>query len=260
MKRLRRLNLKGISLRNIIIELIIVFCGVYMAFYLNDREEEKQINQQSIRILKSLMIELEQMRITFPDQSAFMKEKVNEWVDLYQKKEWGDYYDWRYLQPQYNYTVLEYAINERETEIIDFALYKELMRLYKNIRQLEEAERYMTSMGYEYHPRVQEPSSDPEIQRLREENLFHFYKFINAANDRSNALGRVAGIAENCLDLIRDKFTRQENIEITSELCQMFVDSGDGTYNRKTLEPLLKQAFPDYSDDEVEYILNNLTF
>jgi hypothetical protein len=70
----------------------------------------------------------------------------------------------------------------------------------------------------------------------------------------------VAEIAENCLVLINQKFSRKENIEITLELGQLFINSGEGKYTRETIEDILKKSFPDYTEEEVEYILNNLSY
>lgn len=260
MKRTKRIRLSGISVRNILIELFVVFCGVYMAFYLNDRAENAKVNKQSVRILKSLRIELEQMRIFFPGQANYMRTRVEEWSELYNNKEWGEFYDWRYLQPQYNYTVLEYALNERESDIIDFEMSKELMQVYRNIQQLIESENAMTAMGYAYHPSLANVKEGDPLYQQRNENLFHFYKFINAATDRANSLDEVAVYANNALALIEAKFTRQENLDMIVELSQYFIDNGNSNFSREQMGPLLIDAYPQYTKEEIDYVLENLKF
>ena len=231
-----------------------------MAFYLNDQAEERRIKKQSVRVLKSLKIELEQMRIFFPGQAEYMRSMVKEWSELYNRNQWSDFYDWRYLQPQYNYTVLEYALNERESDIIDFELHKELMQVYRNIQQLAAAEDAMTAMGYEYQPNLASLEEGHPLYQNRNENMFHFYKFIMASSDRANSLEEVASYASRALKLINQKFTRQENVDITVELSQYFVDNGEVKFTRETLRPELKTAYPDFTDSEIEYILDNLEF
>ena len=237
-----------------------MFCGVYLAVYLNDRAEDARIRKQFVRILKSLKIELEQMRIFFPGQAEYMRSRVKEWSELYNENQWGDFYDWRYLQPQYNYTVLEYALNERESEIVDFELHKELMQVYRNIQQLAESENAMTAMGYAYQPNLANIEEGHTLYQERNQNMFHFYKFIIAAQDRANSLDDVANYASRALKLIENRFTRQENVEITIELSQYFIDNGEVEFTRETLQPELKKAYPDYSEEEINYVLDNLEF
>ncbi len=252
--------LKGVSAKQILIDLLVVVCGVYMAFYLNDSAEQFKINKRSERTLRSLKIELEQMRVFFPGQADYMNQKVAQWDSLYQAGRWIDYYNWRYLQPQYNYTVLEYAINERETEVLDFQLYKSLLDLYRNIRQLEEAERYMTETGKEYTIGVTEPSTDPAVQLLRNQNLFHFLKFIGFAKDRASSLSQVAQLATISLDQINQKFSRRELVDITVEMIQIFVSRSSSGFTPEIVEGILKRDYAYFTETERQTIMERLTF
>ena len=252
--------LKGLSAKQILIDLLVVVCGVYMAFYLSDSSEQFKINKRSERTLRSLKIELEQMRVFFPGQAGYMNSEIQRWDSLYQEGQWIDYYNWRYLQPQYNYTVLEYAINERETDVLDFTLYKSLLDLYRNIRQLEESERYMTELGLEYTIGVFQPSDDPAIQRLRDQNLFHFLKFIGFARDRASSLMQVADLATISLDQINKKFSKRELVDITVEMIQVLVSRSNINFTPEIVEEILQSDFAYFTEAERETILDRLTF
>ncbi len=260
MKKLRAPFLKNLSLKAIIIDLFVVFCGVYVAFYLNDRAEQAEINRQSKRIVRSLKLELEQMRIFFPEQSDYMDRNITEWEKMLEEENWAPYYNWRFLAPQYNYTVLEYALNERETKVLDFTLYKALMDLYRNILQLEEAERYMTEVGKTYTIGVTAPSTDPEIILLRNQNLFQFRRFILFARDRASSLDQVASLAELSLDMINAKFSRQELIEITIEMSQMYIDRGSAPFTMEVIAEILATKFSYFTEEERSHILSQLKF
>ena len=256
MKKLRTLLPGNITLKQILIDLFIVFCGVYMAFYLTDRAEQNRINKQSVRILRSLKIELEQMRIFFPGQAAYMDQQAETWMGYYQEGKVGDYYDWRYLQPQYNYTVLEYAINERETEILDFELYKNLLDLYRNIRQLEQAETYMTEMGLEYNANI--GPGDPDY--LKSDNLYHFYRFIGFARDRASALDRVAEMAAISVEQINQKFSRKELMDMTIEMAQRLIDRSNQRITKEAITQVLAENFAYFTETERNQIINRLKF
>ncbi len=251
------MKLEGIS--KLFVELIVVFAGVFSAFYLNSLNEKAKINAQSDRILSSLRIELEQMRIFFPEQSNYMSSKIKEWRTVEESGKWTDFYNWRYIQPQYNYAILEYAIDERETDIINFELHEALLQLYREIRKLEAAENYVTDLAFEYQAGVV-GSNDPADKLAIAQNKYLFSRFISFCDDRGDILKRAASLSSKTLELINAKFTQEELMEQTTDLIQHFIENANMKMDKEYVRELLSGHFGHFSEAEKDEILANLNF
>ena len=79
----------GIKWQLVVVELIIVFVGVYLAFFLNSLQEEKYIQQESEKIWSSLKIELEGIRLAFLVWADNQEEQNMVWDSLFSKEEIG---------------------------------------------------------------------------------------------------------------------------------------------------------------------------
>ena len=95
---------------------------------------------------------------------------------------------WRFIEPQYGYQIIEYAISIQNTEIIDFSTYEELQKLYVNIKQLEHTERLLTDLAGAYQYLIPELAEDHPLNLERKANnrsrIFRFRMFLSgrAAN------------------------------------------------------------------------------
>jgi len=135
------------SWKTLLLELVVVFVGVYLAFMLNNYSENQKISNEKDKIMISLKQELDQIGLTFGGMGAFQKGKVEAWDSLMQAGEVANFFSWRYIQPQYNYAVLEYAINTHDARIVDFDLYEKLVKIHREIKKLEFTENLMTEWG-----------------------------------------------------------------------------------------------------------------
>ena len=96
----------------LILELLMIFIGVYLAFLFQNYWEQKKIDKE--KVLMSLKLELETFRTSFPDFASFQKQKNEEWDSLFRAKETAEFYTWRYLEPQYNFQVIELLWTKKE--------------------------------------------------------------------------------------------------------------------------------------------------
>ncbi|MEM6298663.1 MAG: hypothetical protein AAF740_08255 [Bacteroidota bacterium] len=210
------------------IELLIVFVGVYLAFVLNKSQEAQKVENERVRVLTALKYELEKLRLFVPMGANYMEEKLAEWNQAAENDSIADFYSWRYLEPQYNYQIMEYALNNQEPDVVSLELYTELSKAYTIIRHLEQAERRMTAFADQFKnmPKTLDKESN-EYKTRRADNFFYFYKFRSAAYDRKNILAELESVSAGVLETINKQFDDQKLKEIEIELVKEAVKRMD---------------------------------
>jgi hypothetical protein len=180
------------------LDLLIVITGVTVAFLLNNWSIQKSERAERTKILISLQGELKSMQKLFPSMADYQLKMSKSWDSLHSLGHHSDFHHYYYLQPQYNYSVIEYAINTRNSAIVDFRLHEKLLLLYQNIKMLEESEVYMTRIALEYRP-------NEDGNKERKANLFLFDRFIGFSRNRANSLLVANKTASDILAIIDDE-------------------------------------------------------
>ena len=250
-----------LGFRNIILELFIVFLGVYAAFLLSNHSENQRIKAQKKKVMSSLKQELEQMRAFYPGQQSYQLNVIKDWQKELNNGQMGDFYTWRYVQPQYNYTMVEYAINTRETGIVNFDLHNQLLKVYAGLKQIEYAEEKMTALAIAYQPLfIQEGESLSPAQKLiYDKNRFLFSKAITFSRDRANILGRIATKAEKALDIINQSFSKEELKKLEKELLiKTFIDIED-KIDKTVIRETVTKVFPKMLDEDINEIIEEVS-
>ena len=175
----------------LLLDLFVVIIGVSAAFMLSNMKEDRQTSAERHKTMSSLKTELETMNKIFPLMSNYQKDRLLEWDSLIKINQVGDFYTYRYIQPQYNYEVLTYALEARDTDIVDFVLHEQLLKIHKQLKMLEATENYMTDLALRY-----QPSSSEQIAAT---NLFLFRRFALFGSDRAEILTTIAKQAEEIL-------------------------------------------------------------
>ncbi|MCE7996515.1 MAG: hypothetical protein HEP71_31375 [Roseivirga sp.] len=226
---MRRLFKVGNKVRWLALELLVVFIGVYLAFLFQGYTEERKNENEREKVLVSLKKEVEKFRLSAPLNATGQRNQLNKWRAAFSRGEVVRFDSWRFLEPQYNFQVIEYAINLQGTEIIEFELYEAISELYREIKQLEHAERRMTNLSDQYKivPKALSENSEA-YQVLTAENLFHFQKFIGAAADRVGNLDEVATRARKIAVLINERLSTEKQQEIAFEILQEFFPNVEG--------------------------------
>lgn len=254
---LRKLFKVGDKLRWLALELLVVFIGVYLAFLFQSYTEQRKNENEREKVLVSLKKEVEKFRISSPLNATGQRNVLKKWREAFNKGEIMRFDNWRFLEPQYNFQVIEYAINLRGTEIIEFELYEAISELYRQIKQLEHAERMMTSRSGQYNIIPDGLSEKSETyQVLSAQNMFHFQKFIGAANDRVNNLDEVAAIAREIVSMINERLSSAQQNEIAFDIMNEFFPSVEG--DTVFLRELFIENFEDIPIDAIDAELRKL--
>ena len=178
-----------------LLDLSIVISGVTVAFLLNNWNMKKSERAEKEKILNSLQAELKEITRYFPSMEVYQQSKSKEWDSLLNRNQLSDFYQYYYLKPQYNYAIIEYAIETRNSEIVSFELYEKLLILYKHIKMLEQAETYMTDVALAYQ-------STQKGESITFQNLFLYKRFIGFSKNRANSLRAVNKVANDILTWI----------------------------------------------------------
>jgi hypothetical protein len=181
-----------------ILDLLIVITGVSVAFVLNNWNENKKEHAERVKVLTSLRTELQIVKKYFPEWATYQQDRLQEWDSLKQLGQLADFYNYRYIQPQYNYEIVSYALETRNSNIIDFRLHEQLMKIYNSIKRLEQAEIYMTEIALQYQP-LSTDHGDPVLQAR---NAFLFSRFIVFGRDRAQILKLVADLTDETLPML----------------------------------------------------------
>lgn len=208
--------------KTLLLELVVVFVGVFLAFEFNNFSENQKVKSEKEKVMTSLKKELDVIGLSFGNMGAYQKSKAQEWDSLLRNKQLGDFYDWRYIQPQYNYAVLEYALNTRDARIVSFELYEKLVKVYRELKKLEHAENLMTEWGGQYKMLpLDVDTTSITYQNRAADNRFAFYKFTRFANDRANIMSDLPKSAREALELINSNFTSKLRFELEKEVLRI---------------------------------------
>lgn len=249
---IRKLFKIGDKAKWLALELVIVFIGVYLAFLFQNYNETVKVSKERDKVFKALKYELEAFRVKMPGMSSYMYGRRGEYLAKIEEDVYVDFADWRFIEPQYEYKIVEYAINLENTEIVDFQLYDRLQALYTVLKRLEHAERLMMETAQNYRGLPLGLASDhSEIRARHIDNMTNFKRLVVFMGDRAGNLQRVAQRSEECLELINAEMDQGQRKEIESELIASRIDLYD------TIEAFVEdaqKAFPDFSKEEVESI------
>ena len=253
-------NLKKISWQVIALELFIVFLGVYLAFVFSNYQEQQKIDKESDKLLASLKVELEYIRLRFPGMGAYQKSLNKELDSIWAAGETSAYYKWRFIQPQYDFTTLEYALETHESSIVNFELYKSLTNIYRRISQLKHTELLVTEVAARYQSVDDSFKKYPEIELQRiADNRMNFYRFIEFNKIRANTLADIGQLSNDCLAIINQKLGSKKQIELEKKLIKEGLEDfiPDEKPPKEELLKMIKTNFEKLSVQDIEEILKD---
>lgn len=250
MSRLQRLGvtLRGDRVQLLVIELLVVFLGVYGAFALQDYSERRKLDAERRKVLVGVKEDLEYFRIFFPGFTA--RDLIVERAQLVAEGRYRDYSDWRFLQPQYDYTALEYAL-DAGVGVVDYELNSGLAGIYQELQKLRHAEELMTRLAMAYRPIPPNAPPEPEIQLAHEANLNGFALLNQRAEDRAEIMDRVARLSAEVLEDVDRRFAPGTLRQVELELIRERLD-GMPEGQRETYVQLISDAFPHLAIEDIE--------
>lgn len=247
----------GVKWYSWLIDLLIVFIGVYLAFLFNGYSESQKNRQQQIKVLNSLKYELEILRFKMPETEAYQADEIKKWQAAMAKDSIIDFYHFLFIQPQYDYTALEYAININEVEVVNYELFSSLRKLYNDIKRLESSENLMTNTAEQFRSIPTEvKKSSTEYQARFADNRFYFFRFIKYAQARKENMGRIAESAKAALIHINKNMDHAQRISIEKELLIRHLQRLQKLPPKLAALEGIKRFFPHFTKKEWQPILD----
>ena len=183
-----------------VIELIIVFVGVYSAFYLNTYNQEKQEQENRQKVLIALSEEIGDLGKTFGGIASYqakfnllVEEKYEQNLDL------PEIEPLRFVAPQYSLEVLDNALRSNTFEVLDLALHIELARYYRDTRMLMDVEEKITELSQDYVFLV-----DASAEAKRKQYSWS----IKYLKDRENILTRLSHSSPALVEKIKSRLAQ----------------------------------------------------
>lgn len=251
---IRKLYKIGDKARWLALELLIVFIGVYLAFLFQNYNEQRKQDREKEKVYAALKYELEFFRTQLPGRSTYTMRRWRELKKDYDSKTYANFSDWRFIQPQYDYKIIEYAIDTKNSEIVDFKLYNQLQTLYTRIKRLENAENLIMEMAQRYKRLpTGVPDSHPEVRARIADNYENFGRFLRFMRDRGQNQGRVARDAANTLEIINELMDPEIRKTIETELIESEI--GDQK-DFDSAWDMVQELFPNFTKEEIENLYN----
>jgi hypothetical protein len=229
------------GLKFLMLELVIVFLGVYGAFLLQNYSENQKLKSEQEKVLAGLKEDLEYFRIYFPGFTS--SGQVEQWQETLNEEKYIDFSEWRFIQPQYDYTAIEYAL-KADAAVIDYELNSKLAEIYLELQKLRYAEDLMTGLAMKYVDVPEEYRDTPEGRFQLRNNYLNFERFVNRADDRNVIMRRIAQQSSEFLPTLNEMFSTSKLREIEISLIKRRIQVS----TEKELEevmPEIKFIFPD---------------
>ncbi|WP_436517675.1 hypothetical protein [Ekhidna sp. To15] len=246
---LRKLFNSENKLTWVFVDLLIVIIGVYCAFLIqNYAENEKNLKERD-RVVSALKYEIEAFRFQMTQISGGMVGYSKQLNNVLQQGSYGNFSDYRFIEPQYDYQTIEYALNLQNSEIIDFELYNVLQSLFVEIKKIEHVERLLTETSRRYKTIPSNISKETVEYKLTwTENYDNFDRFVTLITDRGEIASRIATASEGALPLINERLGIQKSRAVEREL---IIRNMGLAKNEQEAVFLVKTYFPDFTEEEI---------
>lgn len=232
------------------VDLLVVIIGVYIAFLIQSSAAGQKEKREQLKIYSALKMELEAFRVGFPQFAAGNISFLEEIKD-------DDNYDisgWRFIEPQYGYQILEYALSIQNTDIVDFQTYENLKTLFVRIKQLEHMERLITDAAGEYQYLIPElDNNHPMNLERKANNRSRIDRFKMFLRGRAGALNNVAEITQPLLESINQHLGPELKLEIDKR----YIKENVGWIgNEEQAVGMITKYFPHITPEEASHLYN----
>lgn len=251
MQRLQNIKklFKKNGIRHLLLEIFVVFIGVYLAFVFQNYSTNKRIKSERQKVLIGLKEDLEYFRFFFPGYAVNAEKLIRNWNEVHANGSYVNYSNWRFIQPQYDYTTIEYALNA-DAGIIGFELNSDIAEVYQELLKLRYTEEQITDLAMRYTPSPNEVDTKAESSFLNRQNRHHFRLFIDRSSDRAIIMRRIAKLSNTLLPQINQYFTVDELKSIELSIITRQIETTDPEKIEPFL-PSLLSAFPLLSEEEI---------
>lgn len=246
---LRKLFSPGNKFTWVLIDLAIVIIGVYCAFLIQSYSKTAQNRKEKEHVLSALKLEMEFFRYRMYETSLGMAAKSNELIAVQNEGDYANFSDFRFIEPQYDYQTIQYALNLENPDIVDFELYNVLQSLFVEIKKIEHVERLITETSRQYKslPAALKKGSVP-YEIIRSENHDNFQRFVRLIRDRQSISSRIASASSESLPIVNERLGKSKSMELER---QMILENIGAVPNEDAAVKITQKLFPHFTEKEL---------
>lgn len=242
----------------VLVDLIIVILGVYGAFLIQQYAAQEKTRKEKEEIISSLKYELEFFRVQMPGRAWYSNNQATKWRQMRNEGTYEDYSDWRFVEPQYNYSVVQYALEIQDTDIISFDLNNALYNVYRQVTRVENIERTMTQLAFRYQSiPADAPKGTIEYEIIWNKNYDDFKRLGWAMSDRSKDQALLAEESAKALTIVNNQLKPINKRRIEEDLIIAYVD--ELVKNEEEAVIAVPKVFPDFTEEEIRIMYQKAT-
>lgn len=246
---LRKLFSSDNKLTWVLVDLLIVIVGVYLAFMIQSGAEHRKDQREADKVLTALKYEMEFFRYRMYETSLGMQSMARELKESNEDGSYRNFSNFRFIEPQYDYQTISYALDLQNTSIVDFELYDALQTLFVEIKKIEHVERLLTETSRRYRsiPFALDAKST-EFQIIEMENRDNFNRFQTLINDRAEISARISKASASSLPLINQRLGTVKTRSIEKAIMREHLDIFE---NEEEAIAVGKKLFPHFEEKEL---------
>ena len=235
----------------VLVDLLIVIVGVYCAFLIQRYSENVKNDKERNRIIKALKYEAEVLRYLMTEASAGMAKYADQ-LEKVKNVQYSDFSNYRFIEPQYDYQTLHYALNLQNPQIIDFELHQLLQAMEVEIRKLEHTERLITEVSANFRRLPPKLSKDSEaFLLLQSQNVDNFERFQMFIRDRGNISKILLETSIAALAVINKHLGPEQTKAIEKKL---MLQNAEYFGSEELSVEIGKALFPHFTEEELREI------
>ena len=231
----------------VLVDFIIVIIGVYGAFLIQNWSEEQKNQREAEKVYSALKYELETFRYRMAQVQLGMNQYLGQLQPRIGAGQYPDLHNYRFIQPQYDYKITEYAL-QLNSDIIDFELYDALQKVFAEVKRLEYTEELLTETARSFRSLPSNAARSAEIDLLRASNNDHVDRFRFYIQERRGFCGRVASAATTALPLLNTLLGPEKSKKIETDLVFNNLHLAD---NEEEAIQLIQYYFPHFTEEEI---------
>lgn len=201
---LRKLSssFRTINPTQLVLELIIVFLGVYLAFLLSSYRVESKISQDRDKVIELLELGIDRYHELFEQFVLGHQNRNQAFKESLERNEIPDFSLVTFPAPQYPIDAITFIVTDKSYDLFQVGLYVPLTAYLNAFERLMYIEEKLVQLSESYQPLP--PESHPDYSHLRSAQLLDAKRYLRYLELRKNTCEELVSQSKELKSLIRD--------------------------------------------------------
>lgn len=163
----------------LLLELVIVFLGVYLAFLFSSHKEQQRTDAELDRVMALMQVGLDRYEELFEGFALRHETKNAEFLAQLENNEIPVFYETYYAAPQYPVDVINFVLTREGYDVFSLDFYVPLTSFAHAIQRIMYVENKLVELGERY--RVLPPQNAPNYAAVFNEQLIlarQYYRYL----------------------------------------------------------------------------------